>query len=307
MPLPLSVHSPRDLEFKAAAERQYLIFNLLAGGKLAWDQGHFVVAADRWESLLRLPNLDSEVAKLVRPLAEEARQRAGGSPPPVSVTAPAADLVPDASEEKDIPAKVRHTTVVAGNVIGGGSHGPGGAVVWLKRVDGTTPKPRPMHHARMDQADKIFVPHVLPVTIGSTVTFQNKDPIFHDVFSLNKPNDFDSGLFKDGNSYEKVFRVPGAVQVLCNIHASMLGYIVVVDSPWYAQVDRDGRFLIRNVPPGKYHLHAWHEASSEVSATDVDVGDNGASGVHVRVEGDRRPDNFVPDKYGKPRQRQLGY
>jgi len=88
-----------------------------------------------------------------------------------------------------------------------------------------------MKHARIDQADKTFLPHVLAVTLGSTVTFENKDPLFHDVFSLTKPNEFDSGLFKGASAYEEVFRAPGVVQVLCNIHASMLAYIVVVDSP----------------------------------------------------------------------------
>src|SRR5712692_8355402 len=73
MPLPLAVHTPQDLAFKNVAERQYLIFNLLASGKVAWDQGDFPTAAQRWETLLSLPGLDPEIDKVVRPLAEEAR------------------------------------------------------------------------------------------------------------------------------------------------------------------------------------------------------------------------------------------
>ncbi len=311
MPLPLSVRTPRDLDFKAAAERQYLIFNLLAGGKWAYDQGHFAEAVERWNTLLRLPKLDPELGKLIVPLLNEARTRAGeAAVPTVPTAAPEATPVAAVEESTVQPApteKPNRGVAVSGNVVGGGSRGPGGAVVWLKRADGATPKPRPLKHAHMNQADKAFVPRILTVTTGSTVTFNNKDPIFHDVFSLSKPNDFDSGLFSGGNSYEKVFHAPGAAQILCNIHASMLGYIVVVDTPWYAQAGRDGRFRIREVPPGKYRMFAWHEASSSIATSDIVVGEGGASDLVVRVAGDVKPDNLVPDKYGKPRQRQLGY
>src|SRR6188768_1842870 len=88
LPLPLAVRTAQDLAVKAAAERQYLIFNLLAGGKLAWDNGDFATAATKWEALLRVHGLDPEVDKVIRPLAREARSRAGAQPssaPPVAV------------------------------------------------------------------------------------------------------------------------------------------------------------------------------------------------------------------------------
>src|SRR5690242_15434719 len=88
MPLPLAVRTPQDLAFKNEAERQYLIFNLLASGKVAWDERDYATAAARWESLLSVPGLDPEIDKVVRPFAEEARKKAGGkagdipAPPP---------------------------------------------------------------------------------------------------------------------------------------------------------------------------------------------------------------------------------
>src|SRR6516162_7637878 len=89
MPLPLAVRTPQDLAVKAAAERQYLIFNLLAGGKLAWDGGDFATAAAKWEALLKLYPLDPELEKTIRPLAHEARARAGGqAAAPVAVAPP---------------------------------------------------------------------------------------------------------------------------------------------------------------------------------------------------------------------------
>src|SRR5499427_5370426 len=77
LPLPLAVRTAQDLAVKAAAEKQYLIFNLLAGGKLAWDGGDFATAAGKWEALLRVHGLDPDIEKVIRPLAKEARARAG--------------------------------------------------------------------------------------------------------------------------------------------------------------------------------------------------------------------------------------
>src|ERR1700729_27472 len=68
LPLPLAVRTPQDLAVKSAAEKQYLIFNLLAGGKLAWDAGDFATAATKWEALLRVPALDPEIERVIRPL-----------------------------------------------------------------------------------------------------------------------------------------------------------------------------------------------------------------------------------------------
>ena len=303
LPLPLTVKTPQDLALKAAAERQYLVFNLLARGKLAWDSGDFAAAAGKWEALLRIPGLDPELEKVIKPLATEARERAGG-PAPGAANEPVATPAGAAAGAATPAAK---PVTVTGTVSGGGAGGPGGAVVWLKRADGPTPHPTPLRGKTVSQVNKSFVPRILPVPVGSTISFANQDPIFHNVFSLSRPNDFDSGLFKAGQSYSKTFSKAGPVQLLCNIHASMLGYVVVVDSPWYGQADASGAFAIRNVPPGQYDLESWHEGSSQIGKTRITVGPEGLRGVAIKVSGDRRAPAAVPDKYGKDRQLQLGY
>ena len=94
LPLPLSVKTPQDLALKAVAERQYLVFNLLARGKIAWDAGDFATAAAKWESLLRVPGIDPDLERVIKPLAAEARTRSGkGSALPVAPTADATALV----------------------------------------------------------------------------------------------------------------------------------------------------------------------------------------------------------------------
>jgi plastocyanin len=299
MPLPLPVKSEQDLKFKAAAERQYLVFNLLASGKVAYDKGDFATAADKWEALLKMNELPASLDGVVRPLALDAREKAGGQSalPPVATAG--------GTDSGASPAK--HVVVtLTGTVSGGGAAGPGGAVVLLKRLDSATPRPKPGKVRVVAQKDKRFEPRVLAVTVGSTVDFRNDDPLFHNVFSLSRPNDFDLGLYKGGTSKQQTFNTPGPVQLLCNIHSSMMGYVYVVDSPWFAQADGSGRFTIHGVPAGEYLAQVWHENATKVSEVKVHVGESNAP-LSLAVDGDKGPPAFVPDKSGKPRQPQLGY
>jgi plastocyanin len=315
MPLPLAVKTSQDLAVKAIAEKQYLIFNLLAGGKLAWDAGELATAATKWETLLRVQGLDPEIERVIRPLAVAARGRAGGQPsastaPLPVASAPGAAAAPPAKEPVMTPTFVRDRVApvtVSGTIAGGGTPGPGGAVVWLKRANGETPRPAPARGKVISQMGKAFVPHVLAVPVGTKINFRNDDAIYHNVFSLTKPNDFDTGLYKQGGTYEQIFKKPGPVQLLCNIHSSMIGYVYVVDSPYYTQADTSGAFTIKGVPPGEYDVEVWHEGSSKTTKERVTVGAEGVRGLALRVGGDRRPPAFVPDKSGKPRQSHLGY
>ena len=309
MPLPLAVRTPQDLAVKALAERQYLLFNLLAGGKLAYDAKNFAGAAAKWETLLRLPGLDAETDRVIRPLALDARARAGGqqsAPLPPAPIADAASVVPG-SEPAPAVARSSRAVSVSGTVSGGGTLGPGGTVLRMKRVDGPTPRPAPARGKVISQRSKTFVPRVLAVPVGTKVDFRNEDELFHNVFSLSRPNDFDTGLYKQGASYSQTFRKAGLVQILCNIHSSMVAYVVVVDTPYYAQADATGAFTIKNVPPGDYEIESWHEASMRPWKQRVTVGVDGVRGLAVRVAGDKAAPAFIPDKSGKPRQAHLGY
>jgi plastocyanin len=296
VPLPLVVRTPDDLAFKVVAERTYLEFNLLASGKLAYDRGDMATAADRFERLLSLKDLSPDVALVVRPLAEDARRRAGGAR---VAEAPIAAPV-QAQAAKPVLATVR------GLIAGGGDLGPGGTVVWLTRTDAPSPRPRGVERTVL-QRGKQFIPRVLAVPVGSTVHFRNDDEVFHNVFSLTRPNDFDLGLYRSGEARDKTFRTPGPVNLLCNIHASMFGYVYVVDSPYYGQADASGTWSVRNVPFGEYQLRAWHESTLEPVKRSVSVKAETVNVQQLTVNSDRPPMTFVPDKAGKPRQTQLGY
>ncbi len=312
LPLPLKVKTPQEILFKTEAERQYLVFNLMAGGKYAFDAGDYGEAAKKWETLLKLPRLAPEVRAVVQPLLTEAREAASadlgvGTRPnretaAVSVTREAvASSV--ASAVQAAPDRVE----VSGTVSGGGALGPDGAVLWLKRIDGPTLTTRPGRRRVIKQRNKTFSPRILAVTVGTTVDFRNDDDFYHNVFSLTPGADFDTGLYPSGRAYARTFTKPGPVELLCNIHATMGGHVFVVDSPHYTQPRANGSFVIRGVPPGRYELSVWHEASSSVSKQTLLVRAPGLRGVNIKIGSDKPPILAVPDKYGKPRHLQLGY
>lgn len=294
----------RDQSMLQLIERQTQIANLLTAGRLAWDAGDYAAAAAKWEALLKVEGLPADVERAVKPYATEARTRSRSTSPvlPLSIDEPPEEKPEEKVEKKEPPKPVNVT--VAGTVSGGGTVGPGGAVVTLKRTDGWNPKPPPLTRPLL-QKEKRFVPHVLAVPLGSTVDFKNEDEIFHNVFSLSPAAKFDTGLHKGGAETPVKFDKPGVVELLCNIHASMLGYLVVVDTPWYAVADGSGAFQIRNVPPGEYEATVWHESATTPQTRKVTVAD-GAQ-LAFTVAADKRVDPFPPDKYGKPRQPQLGY
>lgn len=305
LPLQLLVKSPEELEYKALVERQYLLVTLLVSAKAAWDRGDWATAATKWEAALRLPGLPPDVEAAARRFSGVARERAGGQAaalPAVTPEEPPVSFMPIEPEPAAKPSAVS----VTGVVTGGGEHGPGGAVVVLRRANGPTPRPRATRVRAVVQKDKRFMPHVLAVPLGATVEFRNDDDFFHNVFSISKPNDFDLGLYKSGAQREQVFSTPGPVHLLCNIHSAMNGWLYVSDSPWFAQADAQGRFTVKAVPPGAWEVEVWHEWSTQPVKQVVTVS-SGMAPLSLAVAGDRRPPAFVPDKSGKPRQPQLGY
>ncbi len=106
-----------------------------------------------------------------------------------------------------------------------------------------------------------FVPRVLPVAVGTEVAFPNEDPILHNVFSNSSGNPFDLGVYGESPGKSHRFDTPGLVRVFCNVHSRMSAHIVVIDGPHFTQPDRDGNFVLEDLPPGPGRLTLWHERS----------------------------------------------
>ncbi|MBI2511519.1 MAG: carboxypeptidase regulatory-like domain-containing protein [Opitutae bacterium] len=118
----------------------------------------------------------------------------------------------------------------------------------------------PAKAAVVSQQDASFVPHVLPILVGTTVEWPNLDDIYHNVFCMADTKQFDLGLYdRDHPAKRVVFDKTGRADVFCSIHAKMHCIVLVFANPFFATTDDRGRFTLRDVPAGAYRLRAWHE------------------------------------------------
>ena len=138
----------------------------------------------------------------------------------------------------------------------------------------------------MTQRNKTFEPHLLVIPAGSMVEFPNRDPFFHNVFSLFEGKRFDLGLYEAGTSRSVRFDRPGISYIFCNIHPEMNAVVITMATPLYAQADRDGSVSISNVSYGRYTLHFWSQGTppdSAESTREITVAETAASFGVVRV------------------------
>lgn len=134
-------------------------------------------------------------------------------------------------------------------------------VIYLEQVESVPGAGIPGQNPSIQQEGETFIPHVLPIVRGTTVDFPNRDPIFHNVFSLSGAKSFDLGRYPQGSSRSVTFDQSGVVPVFCHLHSNMSAIILVLDNPFFAVPDSEGRYRIENVPPGSYTLVGWHERS----------------------------------------------
>lgn len=144
------------------------------------------------------------------------------------------------------------------------SHSPADVVVWLRPREGLAPiqvTDIPEQHPSLTQRNKSFSPHLLVVQVGSVVEFPNRDPFFHNVFSLFDGKRFDLGLYEAGTTRRVRFDRAGVCYIFCNIHPEMSAVVIVLDTPYYGISNRRGLVDINRVPSGEYTVHVWNERS----------------------------------------------
>ncbi len=121
-----------------------------------------------------------------------------------------------------------------------------------------SPEVSPTENAVITQKEQTFLPHVLPITRGSTIYFVNEDQFFHNVYSLSPGNRFNIGRRPPGNSYPIEIKKSGIFKLSCDIHSHMNAVILSLDTPYFTRVTEQGTFEINQLPDGLYRLEVYH-------------------------------------------------
>src|SRR3569623_147550 len=238
-------------------------------------------------------------AKEVGPVASVFR---AGAPqrittPTTQIAAAGAQPKVIGSSDADQPAAKPLAGSLKGTMTVDGKAPDGFGVIMMWPKSGKFAKRTPKKRI-IAQRDKSFAPHVMAVPVGSTVSFPNYDPIFHNVFSLAKTKSFDLGMFKNGESRDIKVDKAGIIRLGCNLHASMSAYLIVVDAPAYVSTEPDGSFSFKSLAPGKYRVQAWNERSGEPLETEVDIKE-GANETKLDLKSGGQA--ISPDKFGTAR------
>ncbi len=147
------------------------------------------------------------------------------------------------------------------------------AVVFIKGIKGTSSLIQ--KEVTIDQKRKAFIPHVLPIPVGTTVTFKNSDPFVHRIISNSETKRIRMEFAYEGATMDITFDKPGVVDVWCDDHKRMQGWILVMEIPFFAATDEHGHFTIPNLPPGKYTVEVWHEVlGTQTQEIEVKEGEN---------------------------------
>jgi plastocyanin len=157
-----------------------------------------------------------------------------------------------AGQQSSVNARVEVSR--AGHVLKDSSQ----VVVWLTPIGATSSPPQQQEIPKLVQRDKAFHPSLVVVPVGGKVEFPNRDPFFHNVFSLFEGKRFDLGLYERGSTRFVQFDKPGVSYIFCNIHAQMSAVVVALATPYYSISDVRGDINIPNVPPGRYEVQVFH-------------------------------------------------
>jgi len=134
------------------------------------------------------------------------------------------------------------------------------AVVYLDSIPARLEKKLSKHpsDAVITQRGGAFSPRTLSVPVGTTVTFLNRDRVYHSVFSVSPARRFDLGKYAPGEGRQVALAAPGPIQLFCDIDPNETGFVFVTPNHASARPGSRGEFAFRKLPPGRYTLRVWH-------------------------------------------------
>jgi plastocyanin len=168
-------------------------------------------------------------------------------------------------------------------------HSLAGTVITIHTLSGSERPGIPVR-AVMDQVDRTFAPDLLVVPVGSTIEFPNSDSVSHQIYSFSSAKKFQLPLYR-GKPYPPVhFDQAGLVTLGCNIHDSMLAYILVTDAPFFGRSDAAG-WWSADVPRGTYRVTIWHPRMHEDAELErqMTIGEGDRAELAIRLVRPLRP------------------
>lgn len=179
------------------------------------------------------------------------------------------------------------------------------SVAWLMPLGGNAAVAPPLqtHNYQMVQKDKMFDPHLLVVPVGSVVVFPNRDPFFHNVFSIFNGKRFDLGLYEAGSEHRVRFDREGVSYIFCNIHPEMSAVVITIATPFYAISNAEGQLNLAGVPYGRYLLHIWSESmgpeNTQPLTREITIAENASSLGVIKVPAITSQRMAHKNKYGR--------
>ena len=144
------------------------------------------------------------------------------------------------------------------------SGGVRNAVVMVLDVKRGKAMPAAAQNAEIDQKKCEYTPHVQVMAVNSEISLKNSDPVLHNIqFFRGDDSLFNIAQPVQGQVNKHLMDKTGPIYVECAVHGWMQGQVVVVDNPYYAVTDDNGKFSIPDLPPGKYQVKIWHEYLGE--------------------------------------------
>lgn len=138
----------------------------------------------------------------------------------------------------------------------------------------TKAAPADTRRARLDQKQLTFVPHVLAFEGGTVIDFLNSDDLLHNIH-LYRGADMKTlenfAIPFKGLQYSYKFNVPGEVVVLCDVHAEMSAYILVLPNKYFVAIEGSAEVNMKDISPGSYMVKVWREGTKKLEQTKIDI------------------------------------
>jgi plastocyanin len=171
-------------------------------------------------------------------------------------------------------------------LVGSDGKSLGNVFVYVKDGLGNYVFDMPAEAAVIDQKNCRYTPHVFGMRVGQKLTISNSDPTLHNIHAIPKSNtEFNNGQPIQGMKMDHTFTAPEVmVPFKCDVHGWMNAYVGVMEHPYFAVSDADGKFQIRSLPPGTYTIEAWHEKLGATTQS-VTIGEKETKEVNFTLKG----------------------